>query len=236
MRRVSDFEKEAVTRLMNRVVELRDRGEHDGVQLPGSSDTIPFACDLYGNLGALVFLNDGVAFGEGWIASSLSTKYELEDYFQKLGVNPLLLKATDCGTLLFPDFNEPENCRIATPKYSSPKRATHDSEYLLINFLAGCLEHEKITKGILYLLTERIPCEHCTSVIRRFQTDFRDVRTSVMYFLNHRTTGKKGVEVLRTAADFLVETADSGIQLLHTTYSDGMFATTPMELRASEGG
>ena len=82
MRWVSDFEKEAVTRLMNRVVELRDRGEHDGVQLPGSSDNIPFARDLYGNLGALVFLNDAVPLGEGWIASSLSTKYVLEDYFQ----------------------------------------------------------------------------------------------------------------------------------------------------------
>lgn len=235
MRWVSDFEKEAVTRLMNRVVELRDRGEHDGVQLPGSSDNIPFARDLYGNLGALVFLNDAVPLGEGWIASSLSTKYVLEDYFQKLGVNPLLLKATDCGTLLFPDLNEPESCRIAKPKYASPKKATHDSEYLLINFLAGCLEHEKITKGILYLLTERIPCEYCTSVIRRFQMDFTGIRTSVMYFLNHRTIGKKGVEVRRTAADFLRETAGTGIELLHTTYSERMFATRPMALRASGG-
>lgn len=224
----SDFETQAVIKLMNRMLELREPGDHEGLGSEGNGDSVPVASELFGNLGNLVFLHGGTAYGEGWIASSLKSKYELADYFKRIEVKPVQLSATKCGTPFWKSLDDPDSVHIFQPRYKTAIKKSHDSEYLLINFLAEAMSEMKVNEGTLYLLTERIPCAHCTRVIKQFKEDFSRVEVCVMYFLNTQTTDKNGKVKVRTSANFREETQGICVNLLHTKYGNGRFTTTTL--------
>lgn len=90
-----------------------------------------------------------------------------------------------------------------------------DSEYLLLNFLAHAIDdHSLPPTGALSIISERIPCASCTSVIDQFLKKFPEITLGIFYM--HDTAN-------RVPSDFLEEVGDHKICLfkiaIHITTS-----------------
>lgn len=210
----------------NDILQLRHESDYVCVPVVTSSGTIHkvVSKDMPGNLGNFRFLSGTEVFGGGIIASSAKTKYELEEYYEREGIFAVVVKALACGRLWYEDPRLPENNNavIVEIKYPAPKN--HDSEYILLNLIHRELGLRGINNGRLQLITERIPCASCTSVISRFKADHPDVEVEVYYFMDTMSVKKKQ-NVVRTSKEVLQELAGTRVSLFQCVEQGGVVNT-----------
>lgn len=206
----------------NNILQLRDANDYDCVPVvTGSGTTYQVVSkDLPGNLGNFRFSSGINNFGGGIIASSATTKYELQEYYEREGIFAVVVKALDDGRLWYEDPRLPygNNAVVLKIKYPSPKN--HDSEYILLNLLHDELHKKGINSGRLQLITERIPCASCTIVISRFKADYPDVDVEVYYFMDTSSV-QKGVNVVRTSKEVLQQLNGTPISLYQCVEQGG---------------
>lgn len=210
----------------NDILQLRDESDYVCVPFVTSSGTIHkvVSKDLPGNLGNFRFLSGPNVLGGGIIASSAKTKYELEEYYEREGIFAVVVKALACGRLWYNDPRLPENNNAVVLDVEYPAPKNHDSEYILLNLIHHDLRVRGIDSGRLQLITERIPCASCTTVIARFKADHPNIEVEVYYFMD--TVGvKKKQNVVRTSKEVLHQLAGTRVSLFQCVEQGGVVDT-----------
>jgi len=160
-----------------------------------------------GNIGCLIFTSGDRSYGIEWVAASFNAKKYLAEVHQSEG-----------GYVLIEPQGNDIRCRIGDsqsvdfpPLFSASQLdRTHDSEYLLLNFLGWRISSGKLpNSGRLSLITERIPCSSCTAVICKFVDMFKDVTLDIFYM--HDTTNC-------TSESFFSSIAERDIRLLKVAF------------------
>ena len=144
------------------------------------------AGDLDGNLGRLVFVQKTRVTGQNWISPSFrawrNVARQAEDQ------NDFLISPLEDGQLHVSEPSQIAPTMTVIPAtYPAEDGRDGDSEYLLVNTLAHVLSTRPDKSGRLYLVTERLPCSSCSSVICAFLRDHPAVRLDLYYLLDAST-------------------------------------------------
>jgi The BURPS668_1122 family of deaminases len=132
-----------------------------------------------GNIGKLVFAHENDSLGLNWIAASPNANLQIECDVGEVAVE--LRHLGDGRIVGTPTTNVEPKGLMAEAAYQADPGRWMDSEYMLITFLRRVLRLKGFESGHLYLITERIPCKSCTSVIDQFLGEFPAVRCSIFY-------------------------------------------------------
>ena len=120
-----------------------------------------------------------------WVAVSENASYTLETVPPSIGrvtIDEEKSKVTISQLLTGP---------LSTPvKLRTPENSP-DSEYLLLNALNGLLSKTRHLAGVVYLLTDHIPCESCTSVIQNFLKKHPNLSMEIFYFRDSRIRNER---------------------------------------------
>jgi hypothetical protein len=58
-----------------------------------------------------------------------------------------------------------------------------DAEYKALSAIADTLDmsYDRLVEGLLYLYTERKPCESCQGVLKQFQEKYPNIRIEIFW-------------------------------------------------------
>ncbi|MEN5002986.1 deaminase domain-containing protein [Stenotrophomonas indicatrix] len=166
---------------------------------------------IEGNIGCLIFTSGKHSYGVEWVAASFNLKDYLKEVLRSEGSYVLIEPQGKCIRSHIKSGDETSSFHPLFPAMGDDRM--HDSEYLLLNFLGRAIEEKRVpTTGRLSLITERIPCESCSAVIRAFLGKFGGITLDVFYL--HDTQD-------RYPEDFLKSVSQCDVRLIkvafHTT-------------------
>ncbi|MBN3724761.1 deaminase domain-containing protein [Burkholderia sp. Ac-20379] len=138
-----------------------------------------------GNIGGIYFDAKPYFDGANWIGGSFKadplTRWpihygaSLRAYVGSLPGIKKLYFGTQSGA--GPIFSERLRCFCGSGGLSR----FDDSEYLLLNALSYAIDKFGSKSGVVYLLTERVPCQSCTYVINQFLWRYPKLRLELFY-------------------------------------------------------
>lgn len=135
---------------------------------------------IEGNIGCLILTSGIQSYGVEWVAASFNLKNYLKELLKSEGSYVLIEPEGKCIRSHIKTGDETSSFPPLFPAMEDDK--THDSEYLLLNFLGRAIEEEMVpATGRLSLITERIPCESCSAVICGFLDRFSEITLDVFY-------------------------------------------------------
>jgi hypothetical protein len=144
---------------------------------------------ISGNLGCLVFQTDEHCFGADWIAASFKAIDYVKEV-QNAEESCLLIEPANENTLVATyhppssskEGDKPWNIEFTQSFPADHSDRRHDSEYLLLNYFDYLSANGQIPKeGRLSLISERLPCQSCTSVIKQFIQKYPRITVDVFY-------------------------------------------------------
>lgn len=193
--RVSQTFVDSVLILGQMLHKDRNPGEHNGFKHIEQTSLLHIAKGLDGNLGRMAFtIGDSLEL-RGLDSIAPSTKVAVRSMVnsEALGANTTIICPTRKSTKIRIIRNRKEEL-VFSPFFSSKKRR-HDSEYLLMNYLGLQLEsYPEDIYGEVILMTERIPCEHCFSVIREFAKKRQQFICNVVFL--YETEGRNPASLI----------------------------------------
>ena len=153
---------------------------------------------IEGNIGCLIFTSGDISYGVEWVAASFNLKTYLKEVLESEGSYVLIEPQGKCIhshiNVCGEDLSFPPMFR------ASHNDRTHDSEYLLLNFLGYLIVQGTLpASGRLSLITERIPCESCTAVLCSFAKQFTGITLDVFYM--HDTQDRQPGAFLKSIAE-----------------------------------
>lgn len=168
---------------------------------------------LIANIGRLYLLGNDVGNCNNWIAGSFKgdhlTRWPIYNgdselvYVGALPNSAQLHFGTQQSSTPFKETLRTLNGAFETKEHS---------EYLLLNALAHAIQYNTILNGIVYLLTERIPCSSCTHVISEFAKKFPNFKLRIIYMFDSPARGVK---------DFKMECTNSdGVEIYYLKFPD----------------
>jgi hypothetical protein len=184
-RSVTQTFADAVLILGRQLQKERDPGEHNKFKHVSQTELLHIAEGLEGNLGRMAFTVGDSCDMKGLDCVAPSTRAAVQSFVNSdaLGDNKIVLCPTRKSKkirLIRRRTNE-----FIFPPLFPAKERTHDSEYLLINYLGLQLQlqrQQEDIEGEVILVTERIPCEHCFGVILQFAKKYPRFICNVVYF------------------------------------------------------
>lgn len=171
---------------------------------------------LQGNIACLVLTSGARSYGVEWVGASFKAQKYLKDL--RTAKEPYTIVQAEGAKIAFEhvDSQNPAAVpqrHVVEPLYRASDdliRRDSDSEYLLLNLLAHFMKIGEIPRtGRLSLLTERIPCKSCTSVIARFAAEHPEITIDVYYMYD-----TKDIE----PSDFFDGVGDLDIGLYRVAY------------------
>ena len=135
---------------------------------------------IEGNIGCLILSSGNHSHGVEWVAASFNMKDYLKEVLASEGSYVLIEPQGKCIRSHIKAGDEASSFPPLFPALEDDR--THDSEYLLLNFLGHAIEQGRVPgTGRLSLITERIPCESCSAVMCGFLARFNQITLDVFY-------------------------------------------------------
>lgn len=135
---------------------------------------------IEGNIGCLILTSGSHSYGVEWVAASFNLKSYLKEVLESEGSYVLIEPQGKCIRSHIKKSDDTSSFSPLFPAMEDDR--THDSEYLLLNFLGRAIEEKRVpATGRLSLITERIPCESCSAVMCAFLGRFSDITLDVFY-------------------------------------------------------
>ncbi|MEW6021789.1 MAG: deaminase domain-containing protein [Pseudomonadota bacterium] len=180
---VSGFFVDMLLFLGEQICKDRNPGEHYKYKHAAQTEGLHIANNLGGNLGRLAFSTlDGDVHGLGWVAPSTKAAVRIVKNASAYEDRTVVLLPTNNRKNRHIKATNNGNVKIFKPFFASNRR-THDSEYLLLNYLDHFLENNSTDiGGEVVLVTERVPCANCTGIISSFSQKFKNISLNIVYF------------------------------------------------------
>lgn len=171
---------------VNRMLHFRDVGAHLAHNRANSgASTLDKGNNriIEGNIACLVLTSGLQSYGVEWVGASFNLKEYLKELLKSDGGYLLIEPQGKCIHSHIKTGDKNSKIPPFSPLFPAMEDdRTHDSEYLLLNFLGHAIGNNCVpATGRLSLITERIPCESCTAVICQFLKTFCDITLDVFY-------------------------------------------------------
>jgi hypothetical protein len=150
---------------------------------PGGADGLASLARVSGNVARISFTPVvGYPIGESWIGASPRVHKKSRQYITDKEPTATLILSHENGYIEAKGLFDPP---IFCPLYKAgrPERIP-DSEYSLLNALAKSLEKHTNPAGHLLLISERIPCDSCTTVLSKFLEKHPHVTADIYYLFD----------------------------------------------------
>lgn len=169
-----------LVKLLEGLVRFRD-DPHAYRGRSGGGDELACLTDILGNIARMSFRSvEGETLGENWIGASAEARKVVREYINDHEPNSQLVVSYRDGRF---EFDAPGTSNPLKPHHSPTQTdRLRDSEYALLNMLSEWLSSKQNPAGHLLLITERIPCASCTSVLTQFLQKHEKV-TARVHFL-----------------------------------------------------
>lgn len=171
----------------------------------GGDDDQACLTDLLGNIARISFrTTEGETLGADWIGASAEARKAVHKYIQDFEPSTKLVVSYRDGTFEFDAPSPSKPFKPFKPRHPSTQTDRfRDSEYALLNMLSEWLFNRQKPAGHLLLITERIPCASCTSVLTHFLQVHTNV-TATVHFLFDTIANDEA----REAWDFTADVKD----------------------------
>lgn len=136
---------------------------------------------LNGNLGLISFSpDDSVFYGLNTLAGSFKVQKSISDALDLFNDTTINLSSDKDGNVAVERVVQGKSIFHTFPAIFKSKK-THDSEYLLLNYISQVLDQSSLENGKVLLITERLPCKHCLQVIIDFNEKYPNIEIHLMF-------------------------------------------------------